>query len=236
MSQYWIRGGDGNEYGPASEDMLRQWIAQGRANNNTPVRGTDGQWKTIGDLPGFSTDEAGSKPQLQTRPQPAPQPAQSQAMGGSVNEMLAANVGRPARGSNQELVQELAARFAGAHFWLKFLAVLQFAYAALYVVVSFGLGLVFAWIPIWLSILMWKAANRNKEALMTGNAGSLSDALGSLKTIAMLIGILTMVGIILTIGMILLMLVIGVGAAEGGSFQEMLQEFLEGLEQQQGGM
>lgn len=49
---YKIIGADGKEYGPISLEVLRQWIAEGRANGQTrvlPEGGTD--WKTIADLP-----------------------------------------------------------------------------------------------------------------------------------------------------------------------------------------
>jgi hypothetical protein len=49
---YKIIGADGKEYGPISLEVLRQWIAEGRANGETrvlPEGSTD--WKTIADLP-----------------------------------------------------------------------------------------------------------------------------------------------------------------------------------------
>lgn len=50
-----IIGGDGNEYGPASADKLRAWIAAGRANLDTraKVLGTD-EWRRLGDFPEFA--------------------------------------------------------------------------------------------------------------------------------------------------------------------------------------
>jgi hypothetical protein len=38
MTQYRIIGGDQKEYGPATADELRQWIAEGRANGQTRTR------------------------------------------------------------------------------------------------------------------------------------------------------------------------------------------------------
>jgi TM2 domain-containing membrane protein YozV len=50
-----IIGGDGRQYGPASEDQLRQWIAEGRVNAQTLVL-SDGsaEWKTLAGLPDFA--------------------------------------------------------------------------------------------------------------------------------------------------------------------------------------
>lgn len=51
-----IIGGDGQEYGPATAEQLRAWIAAGRANLDTQakVAGSD-EWRRLGDYPEFST-------------------------------------------------------------------------------------------------------------------------------------------------------------------------------------
>jgi hypothetical protein len=38
---YKIIGADGNEYGPVNDEQIRQWIAEGRANEQTRVRVED---------------------------------------------------------------------------------------------------------------------------------------------------------------------------------------------------
>jgi hypothetical protein len=47
-----IIGADGKEYGPITADQLKQWIAEGRANQQTKVL-ADGatEWKTLGEIP-----------------------------------------------------------------------------------------------------------------------------------------------------------------------------------------
>jgi uncharacterized RDD family membrane protein YckC len=55
-----IIGGDGNEYGPASVDQIRGWIAAGRASLNTQAKavGSD-EWRRLGDFAEFAvTDTA----------------------------------------------------------------------------------------------------------------------------------------------------------------------------------
>jgi hypothetical protein len=56
---YRIIGADGKEYGPISADVLRQWIAQGRANAQTKARleGTT-DWKLLTEFPDFAADLA----------------------------------------------------------------------------------------------------------------------------------------------------------------------------------
>lgn len=61
-----IIGGDGKEYGPASIEQIRSWIAGGRANLETRAKlvGTD-DWRTLGDFPEFNP-AAGAPPLIPT--------------------------------------------------------------------------------------------------------------------------------------------------------------------------
>jgi hypothetical protein len=49
---YKIIGADGKEYGPISAEILRQWLAEGRANSQTKIllEGAS-DWKTVGEVP-----------------------------------------------------------------------------------------------------------------------------------------------------------------------------------------
>lgn len=49
---YKVIGADGKEYGPVSAEVLRQWVAEGRAQAQTKilVEGTT-EWKTLAEIP-----------------------------------------------------------------------------------------------------------------------------------------------------------------------------------------
>ena len=52
MSEYTIIGDDGSEYGPASAEELRHWIADGRVDAQTLIRASDsGEWKPAAEFP-----------------------------------------------------------------------------------------------------------------------------------------------------------------------------------------
>src|SRR5690349_8107496 len=54
---YRIFGADGKEYGPVSAEVLRQWIAQGRANALTKVLAEGAtEWKPLSELIEFAAD------------------------------------------------------------------------------------------------------------------------------------------------------------------------------------
>ncbi len=55
QGMYKIIGADGKEYGPISADILRQWIAEGRANPASKVLPENSaEWRTLGELPEFA--------------------------------------------------------------------------------------------------------------------------------------------------------------------------------------
>ena len=75
---YKIIGQDGKEYGPATSEQLRQWIAEGRVESRTPVF-VDGakEWNFVGLLPEFAAHFAAPV----TPPTIAPPPRTSSAAG-----------------------------------------------------------------------------------------------------------------------------------------------------------
>ena len=51
MAEYHLIGGDGNEYGPYSEDEIKQLMADGRLKASSGVRVDDGKWKPYSAYP-----------------------------------------------------------------------------------------------------------------------------------------------------------------------------------------
>ena len=70
---YKIVGADQKEYGPVTEEQLRQWIAEGRANAQTLVKFGDGPWKALSTFPEFAA-ALGTLPPPPTAPGSAPLP------------------------------------------------------------------------------------------------------------------------------------------------------------------
>jgi hypothetical protein len=68
-----IIGGDGKEYGPVTLEQVRNWVADGRANQDTQAKRVgDEQWRRLGDFAEFN--ETGS-PQPPPAPGPNPEAA-----------------------------------------------------------------------------------------------------------------------------------------------------------------
>lgn len=63
---YKIIGADGAEYGPATADQIRLWIAEGRANAQTKVQVTGSpDWVDLGSLPEFADALAAKPPHIE---------------------------------------------------------------------------------------------------------------------------------------------------------------------------
>jgi hypothetical protein len=63
MQKYKILGADQKEYGPVTAEVLRQWIAQGRANARTLIQQEGStEWKPLSSYPEFADLLTGSVP------------------------------------------------------------------------------------------------------------------------------------------------------------------------------
>jgi hypothetical protein len=76
LVMYKIVGADQKEYGPVTEEQLRQWIAEGRANAQSVVRFGDGPWKPLSTFPEFASalGMAAGPSQPQSPPPASPTP------------------------------------------------------------------------------------------------------------------------------------------------------------------
>ncbi len=64
-----IIGGDGKEYGPATADQLRGWIAAGRANLDTKAKAVGSEeWRRLGDYPEFGEQPSDIPPVVGAAP------------------------------------------------------------------------------------------------------------------------------------------------------------------------
>jgi len=194
MANYFMLGGDGKEYGPIPADQLRQWAAEGRANAQTQVRPDGGgPWTSFSTVPelfdsGFTA--SGTNPAL---------------------AQTVSQIGRSSTSANpDDVVKRLASVLAAGSGWMKFLAVLMFIYGGFCVLTI--TGILFAWIPIWLGVVLWGVASRATQASYSGSESDLAIALDKVRFFFKLYGILFIVGFVVGILFFLLFFaVIGSG-------------------------
>ncbi len=96
-----------------------------------------------------------------------------------------------------DLVREFAFPIYQSRGWLKLIGILSIiggVAQALTIV-----GILFAWLPIWMGVLLMQAASGAQNAQLTGQKYELIRSLGSLKTFFVLNGVLILLGIIFSL-------------------------------------
>ncbi|HEY9131710.1 MAG TPA: DUF5362 family protein [Dyella sp.] len=105
----------------------------------------------------------------------------------------------PPFGNGGASVAELADPLAQGSGWIKFLAIVQLVFSGISVLASFGFGLIVAWLPIWLSILLLQTASAIEQAQVRNDAVAMKSALGKLRLYFMIQAVAMIVGFCLSI-------------------------------------
>lgn len=91
-------------------------------------------------------------------------------------------------------IRELSLPIHQSKGWLKFLGVMSIIYG---VFAAFTIvGILFAWLPIWVGILLWQAATSVERAQVSGDKEKFLESLNKLKTYFIIQGILGVIGIL----------------------------------------
>jgi hypothetical protein len=101
-----------------------------------------------------------------------------------------------------QLIQQLSTPIFQARGWLKFLGVLSIisgVVGALSIV-----GILYAWLPIWMGVLLFQAGSSIESAGNLGDKFAFLRSMGGLKTYFVIQGVVTLIGIVLSLTMLLL--------------------------------
>ena len=112
----------------------------------------------------------------------------------------------PTPAPDARTVQEFSLPLYKARGWLKLLGVLSIIGGvgqALSIV-----GIIFAWLPIWMGILMFRAGSDIDQAAKFGDRFAFLRSQDSLKTLFVLMGVLALIGIIFAAVMLCLAVVL----------------------------
>lgn len=94
-------------------------------------------------------------------------------------------------------LKDVALPLYQAKGWMKFLGVMMIVVGALYAITI--VGLVIAWLPIWLGVLLFQASSRIEYAYEGGGAVSFMESLGKLKIYFIINGVVVLVSLILVV-------------------------------------
>jgi hypothetical protein len=94
-----------------------------------------------------------------------------------------------------QLVQWISVPIHQSKGWMKLLGGLSIVYGAVTALTI--VGLVIAWLPIWIGILLYQSASLIERAYASGDENVLVASLDKLKTYFMITGILALIGLVL---------------------------------------
>jgi hypothetical protein len=95
--------------------------------------------------------------------------------------------------------------------WMKFLGVMSIVYGVLAALTI--IGLIFAWVPIWLGVLLMQSAKKAEVAHQVGDEADAVESLSKLKTIFTIYGVMSIIGLVV---MVLYVVVIVALISSGG--------------------
>ncbi len=100
--------------------------------------------------------------------------------------------------------------------WLKFMGVVYIVQAVFSIVTTMFIGIIFAWVPLWMGIVLFQSGTRASLAAVGGRAEELIPMLEKLKTYFIINGILMIIMIVFVIFII---------AIFGFGFMNMFHQF-----------
>lgn len=104
------------------------------------------------------------------------------------------SLGQPsAAPSLQDLIQPLAS----GKGWMKFVGVVFIIQGALTAITL--VGIVIAWLPIWIGVLLMQSAGALERAQLSGDTAAFKESLARLRTYFVIQGVLFLVGIVLSV-------------------------------------
>ena len=97
-------------------------------------------------------------------------------------------------GTESDLIRDLSFPLIEAKGWMKLLGVVMIVYG---VIIALSIvGIIVAWLPIWLGVLLFKAAGYAETARMTGERLQLVEALRRIRTYFVINGVLLLIGLV----------------------------------------
>jgi hypothetical protein len=105
-----------------------------------------------------------------------------------------------------QVVQQLSVPIFQARGWLKFLGILSII-SGILTALSI-VGIIYAWLPIWMGVLMYQAGSSIDSASQFGDRFAFLQSMGSLKTYFVLQGVLSLIAIVFVVAMICILFVL----------------------------
>ena len=116
----------------------------------------------------------------------------------------------------EDPIRTIAMPLFQAKGWIRFLGVMSIIQAIVAIIGTMGIGIIWAWLPIWIGVILFQAAGAMEAAYNSGDRIQLIAANQKMKTYFIIQGVTMLVGI--AIGIIAIFIV-GTGAILGALTQ-----------------
>jgi len=93
------------------------------------------------------------------------------------------------------LIKEISMSLDQSKGWMKLIGVLSIIYGGLLAITI--VGIIIAWLPIWMGIILYQSASSIDQAAHTGEKMPILQSLQKLKTYFTIMGVVTLIGLIL---------------------------------------
>jgi hypothetical protein len=94
-------------------------------------------------------------------------------------------------------IQDLSQPLASGKGWMKFVGIIFILHGAILAITL--VGIIIAWLPIWIGVLVMQSAGAIERAQLSGDALALKEALAKLRTYFVIQGVLYLVSIALAV-------------------------------------
>jgi hypothetical protein len=110
------------------------------------------------------------------------------------------------------LIKEISTPVYQSRGWMKFVGVLLIITGVFYALSI--VGIIIAWLPIWMGIVLFQAGSSSEQAFFSGDKFSLLKSLNQIKLFFTIMGIMSLIGILLSVIGVIMFIVGGFALSE----------------------
>jgi hypothetical protein len=126
--------------------------------------------------------------------------------------------------ASQDPTAAAMASVRGMKGWIKFLGVMNIIGGGINALTI--VGILWAWLPIWVGVILMQAGSRAEAYAASGDAPALAALLGRLRAYFTISGVTMIVSMVMgVIGGVVWVLLIGLGVFSSGSLLERLRSY-----------
>ncbi len=122
---------------------------------------------------------------------------------------------------DEMIIRETVQPLQNAAGWMKFLGIVLIVYGVL-IALSI-VGVLIAWLPIWLGVLLVKSSNNARSAYLQGDKYALIASLRNVGSYFTIYGVLTLIGLIFSVVAIVILFATGVFFEQFDTIMEQIE-------------